>query len=218
MFLEQVDPHVHTALLILRIVLATTIIIHGYTKFFGSNGIQGTAQWFEKTGMRPGLLHARLAGISEIGFGYLLAFGFVSSFAAGGIVALMFVACLVAHRGKGFLIFNDGWEYTAIIATIAVTISMIGPGRYSLDYAIGIDGIFDGWYGLAISAGGGVLAGSAVLAAFYNPPTTEETAAASGEDAGEHSPEEEPTDGKGHEGEHDAEKADSTKSGNKQTA
>lgn len=191
MMIDQVDPHVHTALLILRIVLATTIIIHGWSKFWSPGGIKGTAKWFEEIGMRPGLFHARLAGISEIVFGYLLAFGLFSSFASAGIVALMVVACWVAHRGKGFLIVQDGWEYTAIIATVATTFSMIGPGRSSLDYAIGIHEIFDGWYGLVISAGGGVVVGSAVLAAFYRPSAAKGAAAAGGEDDGESSPEEE---------------------------
>lgn len=135
--------------------------------------------------MRPGLFHARLAGTSEIVFGYLLAFGLFSSFASAGIVALMVVACWVAHRGKGFLIVQGGWEYTAIIATVVTTLSMIGPGKNSLDYAIGIHAIFDGWYGLLVSAGGGILVGSATLATFYKPSPAKGANATGGEDDGE---------------------------------
>ena len=150
--------------------------------------------------MRPGLFHARLAGTSEIVFGYLLAFGLFSSFASTGIVALMVVACWVAHRGKGFLIVQNGWEYTAIIATVVTTLSMLGPGRNSLDYAIGIHELFDGWYGLLISAGGGIVVGSATLAAFYRPSPAKVAAVTGEEDDGERSTETETAAAKEHDG------------------
>ncbi len=171
---DLMNPHVHTGLLILRIVVGATIIIHGYNKFFGSGGINATAKWFDEVGMQPGRVHARVAAVSEITLGYLLAFGLITSFTAAGIVGLMIVACWVAHKGRGFLIVKGGWEYTAVLATIAVMFGMIGPGAYSIDYAIGIHDLLDGWYGLIISAAGGVLAASLMLAVFYNKPAEED--------------------------------------------
>lgn len=167
---EITDPSIHVALLVFRVLIGTTIAIHGYGKFCGENGIKGTANWFNSVGMKPGMFHARLAAIAEITLGNLISMGFVSSFALAGLVALMTVACLVAHRRSGFLIIKDGWEYTAILASIGVLLAMLGPGRYSIDYALGIYDLFDGWYGLLISAGGGVLAAMLMLGMFYVDP------------------------------------------------
>lgn len=158
------------ALLLLRVVVGVTLAAHGYNKFFGGGRIAGTARWFESIGMRPGRRHALLAAGAEIAAGLALAAGFLTVPAAAGFVGLMAVAFWVAHRAKGFLVMNDGWEYTAVLATVAVVIAMVGPGELSVDSLIGIAEVLDGWVGLAISLGGGVLAAALLLAAFYRPP------------------------------------------------
>lgn len=158
------------ALLLLRVVVGVTLAAHGYNKFFGGGRIAGTARWFESIGMRPGRRHAILAAAGEIAAGLALAAGFLTVPAAAGFVGLMTVAFWVAHRGKGLFVMNDGWEYTAVLATVAVAIAMVGPGELSVDSLIGIADVLDGWVGLAISAGGGVTAASLLLAAFFRPP------------------------------------------------
>jgi putative oxidoreductase len=50
-----------TGLLILRVCLGVTLAAHGFNKFFGGGRIPGTARWFESIGMKPGMLHARIA-------------------------------------------------------------------------------------------------------------------------------------------------------------
>ncbi len=45
---------------------------------------------------------------------------------------------------------------------------MLGPGEYSLDHAVGLDDILDGWVGLGFAAGGlAVAAGQLLL--FWRP-------------------------------------------------
>lgn len=158
------------ALLLLRVVVGLTLAAHGYNKFFGGGRIAGTARWFESIGMRPGRRHAVLAAAGEIAAGLALAAGFLTVPAAAGFVGLMTVAFWVAHRGKGLFVMNDGWEYTAVLATVAVAIAMVGPGELSLDSIIGIADLLDGWVGLAVSLGGGLVAATLLLAAFYRPP------------------------------------------------
>lgn len=162
------------ALLILRVVVGVTLAAHGYNKFFGGGRIAGTGRWFESIGMRPGRRHAVLAAGSEIAAGLALAAGFLTAPAAAGFVGLMSVAFWVAHRGKGFFVMNDGWEYTVVLTAVAVVIAMLGPGDLSLDAVIGIAAVMDGWVGLAVSLGGGLVAAASLLAVFYRPPVTDD--------------------------------------------
>ncbi len=159
------------ALLLLRVVVGLTLAAHGYNKFFGGGRIAGTARWFESIGMRSGRRHAILAAGGEIAAGLALAAGFLTVPAAAGFVGLMAVAFWVAHRGKGLFVMNDGWEYTAVLATVAVAVAMAGPGDLSLDGVIGIADVLDGWVGLAVSLGGGLVAAALLLAVFYRPPS-----------------------------------------------
>ena len=161
------------ALLSLRVVVGVTLAAHGYNKFFGGGRIAGTGRWFESIGMRPGRRHAILAAGSEIAAGLALAAGFLTAPAAAGFVGLMTVAFWVAHRGKGLFVMNDGWEYTLVLAAVAVVIAMLGPGDLSLDAAAGIAEAMDGWVGLAVSLGGGLVAAVLLLALFYRPPAAE---------------------------------------------
>ena len=161
-------------LLILRVVLGLTMAAHGYNKFFGPGGISGTAAWFDGIGMRPGAFHARMAAWTEIGAGLLLAVGLLTPFAAAAFVALMLVAAWTVHRGNGFFITKEGWEYNLVLAAAAVALGALGAGRFSLDHLF-FDGtaaahVMRGWWGLAIALGLGISAGVAQLAIFFRPP------------------------------------------------
>ena len=156
---------------LIRVVAGLTLAAHGYAKFFKGGRIPGTAGWFDSMGMRPGKLHAYLAASTEVGAGLLFALGLLTPLAAAGMVGLMVVAGWTVHRSNGFFIVAEGWEYTLILAIIAIGIATTGPGEYSLDYELGLtDPDFDGAAGLAISGGGGLLAGVGLMGAFYRPP------------------------------------------------
>ncbi|MGI9624074.1 MAG: DoxX family protein [Acidimicrobiales bacterium] len=157
------------ALLIMRVSLGLTLAAHGYNKFFKGGRIAGTASWFDSIGMRPGRVHAVLAAAGEIAAGVFLAVGLLTSFAALGFVGLMTVAYWTVHRDKGFMILGEGWEYVFILGVSAVVVAMLGPLEWSIDNSLGWDDEFDGYTGLAISAGGGVVAGAALLVAFFRP-------------------------------------------------
>ncbi len=156
------------AMLLVRVVIGVTLALHGVQKVRG--GLDGVANWFDGMGMRPGWIHARFAAFGEIAAGVCLATGLLTTFAALGFVGLMSVAGWTDHRGKGFFILKQGWEYVMVLAVVAVTIAMLGPGEWSVDHALGIDDALDGYVGLLVSAGGGLVAASALLAAFYRPP------------------------------------------------
>src|SRR4051812_18977999 len=163
-----------TALLILRVCLGLTMAAHGYNKFFGGGRIPGTAGWFESIGMKPGMLHARIAATTEMAAGLGLAVGLLTPIPAAGFVALMFVAAWTVHRANGFFIVKEGWEYNLILAVSAVAVATIGAGRFSLDYALFADSdlyrFLHGWNGLAIAVVLGLAGGIGQLAIFFRPP------------------------------------------------
>ncbi len=105
-----------TGLLILRVCLGLTMAAHGYNKFFGGGRIPGTAKWFESIGMKPGMLHARIAATTEMSAGLGLAVGLLTPIPAAGFVALMLVAAWTVHRPNGFFIVKEGWEYNLVLA------------------------------------------------------------------------------------------------------
>lgn len=164
------DTFHDVGVLILRLVLGVTLAAHGYNKFFGGGRIPGTARWFESIGMKPGKFHATVAATTEMAAGLGLAAGFLTPIPAAGFVSLMIVAAWTVHRANGFFIVKEGWEYNLVLAVSAVGVATLGAGKYSLDYLVFGKNWFDGWQGLVISAGLGLLGAIGQLAIFYRPP------------------------------------------------
>ena len=123
------------AMLILRLAAGLTLAAHGFNKFRG--GLAGVGAWFDSMGMRPGRLHATFAAAGEVAAGLFLAAGLLTTFAALGFVGLMTVAAYTVHIRHGFFILDEGWEYVFILAVVAVTIAVLGPGAWSVDDALG---------------------------------------------------------------------------------
>jgi putative oxidoreductase len=157
-------------LLILRLVLGLTLAAHGLNKFFGGGRIPGTARWFESIGMKPGILHARIAATTELTAGLGLAVGLLTPIPAAGFVSLMLVAAWTVHRANGFFIVKEGWEYNLVLAVSAVVIATLGAGKLSLDWLIFGKNWLDGWHGLVISLGLGIAGAVGQLLIFYRPP------------------------------------------------
>jgi putative oxidoreductase len=164
---------VDAGILLIRVVSGVTLAAHGYQKFFSGGRIAGTGRWFDSMGMRPGRLHALAAATTEMGAGILFALGLLTSIAGAAFVALMLVAGYTVHRANGFFSVNSGWEYNLILAIIGAGVGITGAGRYSLDYVIGLDGVFSGVPGVIIAVVGGLLAGIGQLVVFYRPPAPE---------------------------------------------
>ncbi|MDV6264648.1 DoxX family protein [Rhodococcoides yunnanense] len=157
-------------ILVLRVIVGFTMAAHGYNKFFGGGRIGGTGRWFDSIGMRPGRLHAKLAASTEIVSGLLLAAGFLTMIAGAAFVAVMFVAAYTVHKGSGFFVNANGWEYNLVLATVGVAVATTGAGSWSVDAAIGIAEALDGWTGLTAALVGGLIAAAVQLAVFFRPP------------------------------------------------
>jgi len=141
-------------LLILRVALGGTMAAHGAQKLFGwwgGPGMQGTAGMCVNLGYRAPFAMACGLALSEFGGGLLLAGGLLTPLGALLVTAVMFNAIYHVHWPKGFFAGNGGYELNLLIAASAVALAGTGPGRYSLDRAIGWDDRISGpWWALGV--------------------------------------------------------------------
>jgi putative oxidoreductase len=137
-------------ILLLRLVVGLAFVGHGTQKlfgWFGGYGPKGTGGFFASLGYRAPVLMAILAGLSEAGGGTLLALGFATPLAGAMLATVMINAIGSVTFKKGFMF---GSELEIAYLTIAVSLAAIGPGRFSIDRAIGWDDNISGvWWGVA---------------------------------------------------------------------
>ena len=129
------------AALILRVVLGSLLAGHGAQKLFGSfegPGLEGTSGFMEMLGLRPGRPWAVLAGLSEFSGGVLTFLGLLNPLGPIGIIAAMSMATATAHRGRPIWVTEGGAELPVVNTAASTALILNGPGRYSLDRALGI--------------------------------------------------------------------------------
>ncbi|MBM2811652.1 MAG: putative rane protein [Chloroflexi bacterium] len=127
-------------LLLIRVVVGLVLAAHGAQKlfgWFGGYGLRPMASFMATTGLKPGLFWASLAGLSEFGGGVLLALGWFNPLGALGMIAAMTTAITLMHWGR-FFASNNGMEFPLVLGLAALGLAVAGPGRYSLDQAMGI--------------------------------------------------------------------------------
>jgi len=133
-------------MLLLRLVVGWTMVAHGAQKllgWFGGPGFGGTARFLEQMGFRPGELHAVLSGGAELGGGLLLALGLLTPLGAAAVTGSMLVAITTVTWQNGFISAKGGYEYNLVLVASALAIAFAGPGRFSLDRALGLP--LSGW-------------------------------------------------------------------------
>ena len=132
---------VNLAALILRLVLGGLLAGHGAQKLFGSfsgPGLEGTSGFMEMLGLKPGRPWAYLAGLSESGGGVLTLLGFLNPLGPLGVVGSMAMAATTAHKGKPIWVTEGGAELPLTNMAAATALILNGPGKWSLDRALGL--------------------------------------------------------------------------------
>ena len=137
-------------ILLLRLVVGLAFVGHGTQKlfgWFGGYGPKGTGGFFASQGYRSPVLMAVLAGLAEAGGGTLLALGLATPLAGALLAIVMINAIGSVTFKKAFML---GSELEIAYLTIAVSLAATGPGRFSIDRAIGWDDDISGvWCGVA---------------------------------------------------------------------
>jgi putative oxidoreductase len=129
------------ARLIVRLVMGGLMAGHGAQKlfgWFGGGGPEGTAGMMESLEMRPAHHWAFVAGASEFGGGLLTALGALNPLGPLGVIGSMTMATTKVHWGKPIWVTSGGAELPLTNLSIATALMIVGPGRYSVDHALGI--------------------------------------------------------------------------------
>src|SRR5215213_8079295 len=111
----------HIGRLLLRLTIGGTFFVHGTQKlfgWFGGYGPDGTGQFFEGLGLRPGRRNAMAAGATEAGGGALIALGLATPLAAAGLTGVMVTALKTAVWNEGFKPATG--EFEVLLATGAL--------------------------------------------------------------------------------------------------
>ncbi len=117
-------------LLLLRIVLGVTFLMHGIDKL---GDLNGTQQGFDQLGIPAASFMAPLVALTETIGGGLLILGLLTPLAGFALAVDMAVAGLTAHADKGFFAQDGGYEFVLILGTAALVLAVAGAGRLSAD-------------------------------------------------------------------------------------
>lgn len=165
-------------ILLLRLVVGLAFIGHGTQKlfgWFGGYGPQGTGGFFTSKGYRAGVQMAVAAGLCEAVGGALLALGLATPLAGALIAIVMLNAIGAVTFKKGFML---GSELEIVYLTVAVSLAATGPGRFSIDRAIGWDDNISGlWWGVA-ALGSAAVVSLVTLTLGHSRPAGEQESAA----------------------------------------
>ena len=126
---------------IVRLAQGSLIVGHGAQKLFGAfggPGLEGTSQFMEMLGLKPGQPWATLAGVSEFGGGMLTALGLLNPLGPLGVIGSMSIATTKAHWGNPIWVTEGGAELPVLNLAVSTALMLREPDKYSLDRVLGI--------------------------------------------------------------------------------
>jgi putative oxidoreductase len=120
-------------LLVLRLVVGVTFVLHGLDKL---GDMAGAEQLFASLGIpAPGLM-APFVAVTETVGGVLLIAGLATPLVGAALAIDMLVALLTAHLGQGFFASDGGFELELLLGGASLGIGLAGAGRFSLDASL----------------------------------------------------------------------------------
>lgn len=128
-------PARDTALLLTRVAIGAIFIAHGWQKL-STNGVDGTAAFFNQVGVPLPTVSAWLATLVELIGGGLLVVGLVVPIAGLLLAIDMVGAYLFVHAGKGIFVTEGGYEFVLALGVTSLLLAAVGAGRFSADHLL----------------------------------------------------------------------------------
>jgi putative oxidoreductase len=124
-----------SGLLVLRVVIGVTFLLHGLDKLAD---LPGTEEFFASLGIPASGLMAPFVALTETVGGLLLIAGLATPLAGVALAGDMFVALVTAHIGEGFFAADGGAELVLLLGGASLTLALTGAGRFSADANLGL--------------------------------------------------------------------------------
>jgi putative oxidoreductase len=126
---------VSAGLLVLRVVVGVTFLLHGLDKL---GHLSGTEEFFASLSIpAPGLMAPFVAVTETIG-GLLLMAGLATQLAGAALAIDMLVAGATEHIDKGFFAADGGIELVLLLGGASLALALTGAGRFSADAALNL--------------------------------------------------------------------------------
>lgn len=136
-------PAADAALVATRIALAWIFIYYGAGKLFGAfngPGIHRTSLYFANVAhLHPGGFFAVFGGLVEFGGGVAVALGLGARLGGLALFGDMVMAMITVTWATGINSSTEppGYQLNIALAVLALVVTLLGPGRFSLDALIG---------------------------------------------------------------------------------
>ncbi|KXK60361.1 hypothetical protein AWW66_19240 [Micromonospora rosaria] len=123
------------AMLLARIGVGVVFVAHGWQKLI-TNGVDGTAGFFEQVGVPLPTLAAWFATAVELLGGAALILGLVVPVAGVLLLLNMIGAFVFVHAGNGLFVDQGGYELVLTLGAASLLLAAVGAGRFSLDHLL----------------------------------------------------------------------------------
>jgi putative oxidoreductase len=154
--------------LMLRGALAS---VFGYAAVKHARSRKGTAAWLASVGYHDPEASWAAMTASEGAAALSLLLGAGTPIGAAAVNGAMTSAVMTVHRPNGWPEEKNGVEWPVTLMVVSTALAALGPGRYSVDHAIGLDRRLEGAAAVAMAAAG-VAGGLTQVATMWSPPTT----------------------------------------------
>jgi putative oxidoreductase len=123
------------AILLTRVAVGLVFVAHGWQKLF-TNGIDGTATFFDQVGVPAASAAAWFAAVVELAGGAALVLGLAVPVAGVLLLVDMLGAFVFVHAGAGLFVDQGGYELVLALAAAALVLTALGAGRFSVDHLL----------------------------------------------------------------------------------